>query len=298
MTESFEAHRPQLFSLAYRMLGSASEAEDVVQDAWLRYQAAPRQDVRSPRAFLATIATRLCLDRLKSARAARETYVGPWLPEPVLTEPGLTPEDLVQRRESITLAFLNLLETLTPEERAVYLLREVFDYGYDEIADVLQTSAANCRQLFHRAKQRVADGRPRFAPSDEARRRLVERFMTALDRADVPALERLLAEDVRFWGDGGGKAAAARRPLAGRAEVLNLFAGIARLGATVRATQQVDLAVAEVNAEPAVVLCLDGRIDAIFVCTVEDDAIAAIRAIRNPDKLVAIARQFQRTGGS
>lgn len=298
MTESFEAHRPQLFSLAYRMLGSASEAEDVVQDAWLRYQAAPRQDVRSPRAFLATIATRLCLDRLKSARAARETYVGPWLPEPVLTEPGLTPEDLVQRRESITLAFLNLLETLTPEERAVYLLREVFDYGYDEIADVLQTSAANCRQLFHRAKQRVAEGRPRFAPSDETRRRLVERFMTALDRADVPALERLLAEDVRFWGDGGGKAAAARRPLAGRAEVLNLFAGIARLGATVRATQQVDLAVAEVNAEPAVVLRLDGRIDAIFVCTVEDDAIAAIRAIRNPDKLVAIARQFQRTGGS
>lgn len=293
MTEPFETHRPLLFSLAYRMLGSATEAEDVVQDTWIRYESAKPGDVRSAKAFLATIATRLCLDRLKSAGASREQYVGPWLPEPVLTGPDATPEEIVQRRESITLAFLTLLETLGPEERAVYLLREVFDYACEEIAEVLNTTAANCRQLFHRAKAHIAAGRPRFSPSDAAKREIVGRLLAALNDADTVSLEKLLAEDVRFWADGGGKASAATRPLEGRVRVLTFFAGIARIGATIKATHEVALAVEEVNAEPAMVLRVDRAVDGVFVCTVERGEIVVIRAVRNPDKLTAIERQLR-----
>src|SRR5207249_847372 len=148
----FQAHRPLLFAVAYRMLGSATDAEDVVQDAWLRYSSAPAPVVRSPKAYLTTVVTRLCLDRLKSARAAREQYVGPWLPEPVLTSLDGRPDAMLQRDESVTLAFLVLLETLTPEERAVFLLKEIFDYTHDEIAGMLEMSAANARQILHRAR--------------------------------------------------------------------------------------------------------------------------------------------------
>jgi len=160
--ELFEAERPRLFAVAYRMLGSATDAEDVVQDAWLRYANARQQDVRSPAAYLTTIVTRLCLDRLKSARAAREEYVGPWLPEPLVADQAPGPERSVALAESVTLAFMVLLETLSPEERAVFLLREVFEHDYDDIASMLDTSAANCRQLFHRARSRIAERRQRF----------------------------------------------------------------------------------------------------------------------------------------
>src|SRR5436190_3124338 len=159
--DQFQAHRPLLFGVAYRMLGSASDAEDVVQDAWLRYSAAQPADVRSPKAFLTTVVTRLCLDRLKSARAAREEYVGPWLPEPVVTDDQPGPERSVALAESVTLAFMVLLETLSPEERAVFLLREVFEHDYDQIAAMLDTTAANCRQLFHLAKEHIAERLPR-----------------------------------------------------------------------------------------------------------------------------------------
>src|SRR5262249_54671289 len=187
-TDSFEAYRPRLFGVAYRMLGSASEAEDVVQDAWLRYAEANRDDVRSPEAFLTTIVTRLCLDRLKSARATREQYIGPWLPEPVLTNGRQHPEQSAALAESLTLAFMVLLETLAPEERAVLLLREVFEYPYADIATMLETSAANCRQLFHRAKARLADRRPRFERDPRQKREIVERFVTALMAGDAGAL--------------------------------------------------------------------------------------------------------------
>ena len=203
--DEFQSYRPLLFSIAYRMLGTASDAEDVVQDAWIRYASAQPQDLRSSKAWLTTVVTRLCLDRLKSARATREEYVGPWLPEPVLTSTEERPDAMLQRHESVTLAFLVLLETLSPEERAVFLLKEVFDYSHDEIGEMLQMTAANARQLLHRAKEHVADRRPRFSLNPEAERETAKRFVAALTANDASALTDLLAEDVGFWADGGGK---------------------------------------------------------------------------------------------
>src|SRR5262249_46575070 len=184
----FQEQRPRLFAVAYRMLGSASDAEDVVQDAWLRYSTARPAEVRSPKAFLTTVVTRLCLDRLKSARATREEYVGPWLPEPMVPDAQPGRDRSMALAESVTLAFMVLLETLSPEERAVFLLREVFEHDYPDIAEMLDTTPANCRQLFHRAKERIADRRPRFRDAARAKRPLVERFVQALRAADPDAL--------------------------------------------------------------------------------------------------------------
>src|SRR5262245_14018366 len=175
----FKTDRPRLFSIAYRMLGSASDAEDVLQDAWVRYSGADRAAIRSPKAFATTIVTRLCLDRLKSARAAREEYIGPWLPEPVLTSDMEGPDTMLQRSESVTLAFLVLLEKLSPEERAVFLLKDIFEYDHAEIGEMLGTTADNSRQLLHRAKARLAERRPRLTGTSEARRAVAERFARA-----------------------------------------------------------------------------------------------------------------------
>jgi RNA polymerase sigma-70 factor (ECF subfamily) len=291
--DSFEPHRPKLFAIAYRMLGSASEAEDVVQDAWLRYAAAASSTVRSPEAYLTTIVTRLCLDRLKSARVTRETYVGPWLPEPVLTDQEPGPEQSAALSESVTLAFMLLLETLSPEERATFLLREVFEYEYQEIADVLDTTPANCRQLFHRAKERLRERRPRVSEASEEKRQLVERFVAALRHGDAGELTTVLADDVGLWSDGGGKVLAARRPLFGRHGVANLMLGIRRTAAVHGVPlETVALEIVEANGEPAMALRIDGRIDSVYVFTIEDETIAAIRIVRNPDKLRYIARQL------
>jgi RNA polymerase sigma-70 factor (TIGR02957 family) len=296
---AFEEHRPLLFSIAYRMLGSASDAEDVVQDAWLRYRDA--EDVRSPRAFAATIVTRLCLDRLKSARAAREEYVGPWLPEPILTTAaGLAPsrsegpDVTLQRSESVTLAFLVMLETLSPEERAVFLLREVFDYKHDEIAEMLGLTAANSRQLFHRAKERIRSRGPRSdiaAPASQ--REVLLRFSEALKDGDARALTDLLTEDVGFWSDGGGKVAAARRPLVGRDAVMALLIGLHRTGVATGAFADASFALREVNGEPALLISASGRLDTVFVLSVTGGRISALRVARNPDKLRYIGRQLQ-----
>jgi RNA polymerase sigma-70 factor (ECF subfamily) len=289
----FQADRRLLFSIAYRMLGSASDAEDVVQDAWVRYQGADRGAVRSPRAFATTIVTRLCLDRLKSARAAREEYVGPWLPEPVLTSGEEGPDMRAQRSESVTLAFLVLLETLSPEERAVFLLKEVFDYDHADIAEILGVSTANSRQLFHRAKRRLAEGRPRFGGTRESRREVASRFAAAFQAGDVNALTGLLTEDVGLWSDGGGKVSAARRPLAGRDEVINFLVGLRRVAATTGWDRQATLAIAEVNREPALIVRVAERLDSVYVVSVENDAVAGIRVVRNPDKLGYIERQLE-----
>src|SRR5262245_22044915 len=227
----FEQHRSHLFSLAYRMLGSASEAEDVVQDAWLRSAAADTTDLRSPRAYLMTVVTRLALDRLKSARVTREQYVGPWLPEPVLTDGRPEPEESAALAESLTLAFMVLLDTLSPEERAVFVLREVLEYSYAEIAAVLKESEANCRQLLHRAKEHLRSARPRSPRSREQTRQLAERFVDSMRAGDGDQLTRVLAEDVGFWGDGGGRVPAGRRPIIGREAVVNLLVGIRRAAA-------------------------------------------------------------------
>lgn len=287
----FQAERRRLFSIAYRMLGGASDAEDVLQDAWLRYRGVDAAAVRSPRAFATTIVTRLCLDRLKAARTTREEYVGPWLPEPILAS-AEGPEAILQRTESVTLAFLVLLDTLSPQERAVFLLKEIFDYDHHEIGEMLDVTPEHSRQLLHRAKARVAEGRPRFDGTAASRRQVAERFAAAMRSGDSSALSQLLAADVEFLADGGGKATAARRPLFGYAEVHHALLGFHRTAVASGLASRASMTVAEVNGEPGVILRVDDRIDAIYVISVRDGAIAAIRAIRNPDKFAYIARQL------
>jgi RNA polymerase sigma-70 factor (TIGR02957 family) len=291
--DSFETHRPRLFGVAYRMLGSASEAEDVVQDAWLRYAGSTRDDIRSPEAYLTTIVTRLCLDRLRSARAVREEYIGPWLPEPVLTDEHPGPEQSAALAESVTLAFMVLLDTLTPDERATFLLREIFEYEYSEIATILETTPANCRQLFHRAKERLEERRPRFRAQAEEKRQLVDRFVAALRHGDADELKSVLAADVGLWSDGGGKVVAARHPLFGRERVVTLLLGIRRTASAYGIQlEDVSTDVVNVNEEPAMAVRIAGRVDSVYTCSIEDGAITALRVIRNPDKLRYIARQL------
>lgn len=295
--EIFAAHRQNLFALAYRMLGSASDAEDVLQDAYLRYTAAQPVEVRAPKAYLNTIVTRLCLDRLKTARARREQYAGPWLPEPVLTQGD--PQQIAEQHEAITLAFLVLLEHLSPTERAVFLLRDVFEYPYPEVASILQLSEANCRQLLHRARAQIAGQRPRFTASAAQQQAIVERFLAATEQGDVAGLTQLLAEDVVFWADSGGKARAPARPLYGATLVVKLMHTFAANTLQLAAgdASAIRSAVSSVNGEPAVLIWINGQLDSVMVCTVADDRISALRLVRNPEKLQYVRRQLEAEAG-
>ena len=287
---TFQSLRPHLFSVAYRMLSSAAEAEDVVQDAWLRAAAAPA-DVASARGWLTTVVTRLCLDRLKSARARREEYVGPWLPEPVPTGAIESAEDIAARRESVTLAFLVLLETLTPAERAAFLLREVFDGDYAEVAAVLETTPGAARQMVHRAKARLTQGRPRFDAPPERQCEIVSRFFEVLKDGDLARLEEYLAADVVFSADGGGKVAAARRPVIGAGAVGRLMLGLWRQARGLADPLRVDLR--DINGEPAWVVRRGQVIDSVFVFSTHGERIQAINVVRNPDKLAWLASQAE-----
>jgi RNA polymerase sigma-70 factor, ECF subfamily len=287
----FQELRPYLFSVAYRMLGRATEAEDIIQDAWVRYQTASPAKIESLKAYLTTIVTRLCLDRLKSASATREEYVGPWLPEPIITEGPSNPEQRMARYESITMGFLVLLETLTPPERAVFLLREVFDYDYDVIAGMLDTTDSNCRQLLSRAKGRIAEGRPRFHGESDSQKRLVEAFIGSMQRGDAGELASMLADDVAFWADGGGKVVAAGRPLFGREAVLKLLLGIRRGARNLGVLLSMN--VTHVNGELAIVVSVGERIDSVYVCSIADDKIVALHVVRNPDKLQYLKGQLR-----
>jgi RNA polymerase sigma-70 factor (ECF subfamily) len=271
------------------MLGSVMEAEDVLQDAYLRFQSAELGEVRSPRAYLAAIVTRLCLNQLTSARVQREIYIGSWLPEPVLSanHPELvSPEIDAGEQESVSLAFLALLERLTPAERAVFLLREVFDYAYDEIAGMLDKTPTACRKLFSRAKDYLTANRPRFAPSPEEHRRLLDEFMSAVGDGDLGKLMRTLAEDVTFWADGGGKVrGAALRPVHGREEVarfvLAATAQFMPLGALFE--------VANVNGQPTLLIRhIDGKPALVVSIEAGRSGIHNIWVIANPDKLKAM----------
>lgn len=277
--ETFEEHRRHLFAVAYRMLGSSAEAEDIVQDAWLRFQEADLATIGSARAWLSTVVTRLCLDELKSARARREEYVGTWLPEPVKTE-----AEPLAEAESISLAFLVLLESLTPAERAVYLLHEVFDYSHAEVAAIVGKEEAACRQLFHRARARVVERRPRFAPSREQHSQILGSFLQAVSAGDISGLQSLLAEGVVTYSDGGGKALAAKKPVLGGAAVARFLVGIARKGPVDPSAVEI----ANVNGWPALVLRKGGR--AAFVLGIETDGakIHAVHIVVNPDKLAHV----------
>ncbi|WP_327327694.1 RNA polymerase sigma-70 factor [Streptomyces sp. NBC_01210] len=286
--EEFTAHRPRMFGLAYRLLGSAEEAEDAVQDAYLRWSGADRWAIEYPGAWLARVVTNLCLNRLTSARVQREEYVGPWLPEPVFTQGGsLGPMESAEQRDAVSTALLVLLERLTPTERAVYVLREAFDYSHRDIAGVLNLSEANCRQLYRRAVQRVATCKARFTPVAERQNELVESFVMAAREGDLAGLEKLLAKDITWWSDGGGKVTAARRPIVGRETVVRFLVGGAQ-----RFAGGWDLRVAEVNGAPALVAHAVEQLIAVASFELRDGVIAQVRVVVNPDKLVFAGRQF------
>ncbi|GGQ32128.1 RNA polymerase sigma-70 factor [Streptomyces roseolilacinus] len=293
--EEFESHRPRMFGLAYRMLGSASEAEDVVQDAYLRWSGTGREGIDRPGAWLAKVVTNLCLNRLTSARARREQYPGPWLPEPVVTDDGaLGPLESAERREAVSTALLVLLERLTPTERAVYVLREAFAYSHREIAGVLDVSEANSRQLHRRAAARVAAAETRFTGQDERRHReLVESFVAAARDGDLASLEKTLAADVVWWGDGGGVVSAARRPIEGREKVLRFLSGLMP-----RYADELRLASAEINGAPALVAWSGSTLVTVVSFVVRDGAVAAVHNVVNPVKLAFAARQLSHPGGA
>jgi len=275
--DEFEQYRRLLMGIAYRMLASSTEAEDAVQDAWLRWQSANPAAIVDARAWLSTTIVRLCLDRLKSARARRETYPGVWLPEPVLTT---IPFDV----ESIKIGFLVLLERLNPKERAVFLLHKVFDYSHAEIGEILDISEAASRQLLHRAEKHVAASRPRFEASRETHERLLSAFLAAVSRGDVDAISSVLAEDVVLYGDNAGKERGAiLRPIAGRANVARFFA---KRVAGLPASHGLEVEITDVNGWPAIVARSGGAVT--FVINIETDGakIATIRSILNPDKLL------------
>ncbi len=288
-TTVFEEHRGRMFGIAYRMLGSATEAEDIVQDAWLRWSADDRSEVEQPGAWLARTVTRLCLNQLDSARVRREEYVGPWLPEPVYTGDGtLGPLESAEQRDGVSLALLVLLEQLTPTERAVYVLREAFGYGHREIAGLLELSEANCRQLYRRAAQRVAAPRPRFEPDPQELQSLISGFMAAARQGDLAGLERLLAADVVYVADGGGVVGAARRPILGREKVARFLIGALR-----KYVAGVPVSLVEVNGAPA--LSYAGQ--AVVQFDFENGLVTGLRGIVNPEKLKFFQKQLSHSGG-
>jgi len=279
--------RPRAFAIAYRMLGSVSEAEDVVQEAFLRMHQTLQRDepVASPRAYIATLVTRLAIDQLRSARVRRERYVGEWLPEPLVTEPS--PAERAETADSLSLAFLVLLESLSPQQRAAFLLREVFEYPYAEVAEFIGTDVDSTRHLVARARHHVRERRPRYYASRRQREELAQRFFAAAGQGDLRALEALLAQDVALHADGGGKVPALARPVNGRERVARtLSAGMAAL-----ARYGVRIQVTEVNGQPgAIAIDAQDRLVGIMGLDIADGQIQTIHSIANPDKL----RHFDR----
>ncbi|MBB6351692.1 MAG: polymerase sigma-70 factor [Nonomuraea muscovyensis] len=281
VTVEFEQQRSRLFALAYRLLGSAGEAEDAVQDAYLRWHAADHSAIATPAAWLTKVLTNLCLNRLASARARREAYVGMWLPEPVPTGDGaLGPMETAEQRESVSMAVLVMLERLTPAERGVFVLREAFGYGHREIAEVLDITEAGSQQLYRRARAHLDARRTRFEVSGEHAHRVAERFLAAARAGDLAGLERLLTADVVSWADGGGRSAAARNPVRGAARVARYLAGLA-----FRQEPGTEIVVTEVNGLPGLVGSAGGRVYGVMALEVTGDRVSAVRIVVNPDKL-------------
>ncbi|HKI96571.1 MAG TPA: sigma-70 family RNA polymerase sigma factor [Gemmatimonadales bacterium] len=281
----FASTRPLLFSIAYRMLGSVMDAEDLVQDAYLRWQEAPEVDVRAPRAYLTTIVTRLAINQLRSARHQRETYVGPWLPEPLVTDTVPDPSGSVELAESLSMAFLVLLERLSPIERAVFLLREVFAFEYAEIARIVDKSEANCRQLLTRAKKHVGTAHARFEPDQAHAARLVEQFTRATAAGDVDGLVALLAEDITLWADGGGRIpGAALNPIHGPNAVARFVIGTTRRFAPARTS----LRATTINGQPGFIAYAGTHAQAALIFDIRGGRIRTVYAVGNPDKLAGL----------
>jgi RNA polymerase sigma-70 factor (ECF subfamily) len=285
LAERYAELRPLMFSIAYRMLGSASEAEDIVQEAFLRFhrESGNGTEIRSPKAYLSAVTTRLAIDHLRSARVRRERYFGTWLPEPVVTDPGPDLTEHAETADSLSMAFLVLLESLSPIERAVFLLRDVFDYGYDEIAGIVGKTEDNTRQIAVRARRQIEAKKPRFEASRARREELARRFFEAVIEGDTAGLVELLAADVVVYADGGGKAPAFPHPVHGRDRAMRLLAGPTARGYRLGVAAMRTVAI---NGEPgAVFFDGDGRPVAVVTVDVADDQVQTVRAIANPDKL-------------
>lgn len=276
-TEVFEEHRPLLLGLAYRLLGSMWDAEDAVQEGFLRWMGTDRSEIREPRAFLVTVVSRIALDQLKSARVTREAYTGPWLPEPVASD-AFGPLDSAELRDTLRFATLHLMERLSPPERAVFVLREAFELPYDDIAAIVDAPAAPCRQMHRRAERKLADGRDRFQPSASEHHKLLSSFLQAAQDGDLEALTGVLADDVTAWNDGGGKVSQAMRPVLGRAKVAAFVLGLAAKY-PIGAFDFVD-----VNGQPAVWLTMGDK-EQLFAFDIADGKVRTIYGVLNPDKL-------------
>jgi RNA polymerase sigma-70 factor (ECF subfamily) len=278
--ESFEELRPLLFSIAYRMLGSVADAEDVVQEAFVRWSETRAGDVRSPRAYLSKVVTNLCIDRLRSAQHQRETYVGPWLPEPLLEDVAPDASDQVEVAESLSMAFLVVLESLSPLERAAFLLHEVFSYDYSELAEMLGRKEDACRQLVHRAKQHVAARRPRFRVDKETQLELLRSFTAACVLGDVDSLASLLTEDVVLQSDSGGRVQAARKPIYGPRRVARFLVNIVG-----KAAPELSTRVVTVNGQPGLANYVDDKLDSVVNLDFAEGRIQGVHIVVNPEKL-------------
>jgi RNA polymerase sigma-70 factor (ECF subfamily) len=279
---AFEAHRGRLWGVAYRMLGSRADAEDMVQEAYLRWHGAETAEVRTPEAWLVTTTTRLCIDRLRQLRTEREAYVGPWLPEPLVDE-APAPDAATELASDLSMAFLALLERLAPEERAAFLLHDVFESDYDEIAAALDKSAAACRQIVSRARRRVREERPRVRVSAAARERLVDSFMRAIERRDRDALVAIFAEEATLMSDGGGKAKAAQKIVRGGDSVVRFLLGVLRRAGAGLVLQKI-----AVNGETGLALRVGDRLVAVMSFATDERRILGVYSVLNPDKLRAV----------
>ncbi|SAL41906.1 sigma-24 (FecI-like) [Caballeronia peredens] len=283
-TREFDRLRPRLQGIAYRMLGSVAEAEDIVQDVWLRWHAAAREVIENAEAWLVSVTTRHSIDRLRAAKIQREHYTGIWLPEPQITEPPATPEEMTERADDVSVAFLVLLERLTPEARAAFVLREVFDADYQEIANIIGKTEAACRQLVSRAKAQLREARPRRLVSREIHRRLLHAFASALEHGDFAAIHAMLADDAMLVGDGGGHVQSFPEPLRGGRRIAQLFyAAFLRYGKDVR------IELVMLNGQWALLRFIEGKLESAQSYEIEDDRIARIQVQRNPEKLERIA---------
>jgi RNA polymerase sigma-70 factor (ECF subfamily) len=282
----FRRYRSLLFSIAYRMLGSVADAEDILQETFLRWHRAGAAEIHSPRAFLVTVVSRLCINHLQSARVQREEYTGQWLPDPVITGPQADPFTISRVDESLSMAFLVLLERLTPVERAVFLLREVFDYDYAEIAGTVGKDEANCRQILRRARQHIDELRPRFRASSEQREELLAEFLQATSTGNLQGLVEILSHDAVLHSDGGGKAPAVPNLVYGADKVARaILGGLAKL-----VPASVTRRMAHINGEPGVVSYLDGRPYSVLTLDVQDGRIQCVYIVTNPDKLAHLSQ--------
>jgi RNA polymerase sigma-70 factor (ECF subfamily) len=286
-TRAFDQLRPRLQGIAYRMLSSVAEAEDVVQDAWLRWHGANRASIDNPEAWLVSVTTRLSIDRLRAAKVQREHYAGIWLPEPLIIDSPVTPEEIKERADDVSVAFLILLERLTPEARAAFLLRDVFDAGYDEVASAIGKSEAACRQLVSRARTQLRDERPRFAVSRESHLRMLQIFAQALERGDFAAINGMLAEDAELVGDGGGRVPSFPKPMVGGRRIAQLF-----YAASVRFGSALHIELAVLNGQWALLRFIDGTLESAQTYETDGERIVRIQVQRNPDKLVRLAAAF------